>query len=198
MDSRLYPISSGSLGEPRRPGSFMTTMERVPSARFRADHDPRPMISLYATILIVEDDDTSLFVLKDILKTKGYRILEACDGRQAVIVAEAEKLDLILLDLQLPRLNGLGVIRHLRQNANLEGLPIVIMTGCDPEKYQGIAIDAGCDDFLLKPIDFDRLDAVLDCFVPLQAVSRDASNISSDPAKIFPLFRSPIPDNSEG
>jgi len=172
-------------------------MERRPSARIRADHNPRPSSFSNATILIVEDDDTSLFVLKDILKNKGYRVLEACDGKQAVIVAEAEKLDLILLDLQLPRLNGLGVIRHLRQNANLESLPIVIMTGCDPEKYQGIAIDAGCDDFLLKPIDFDRLDAVLDYFVPLQAVSRAASDITHDPAKIAPSFRPPIP-NSEG
>ena len=168
MDSRLYPISSGSLGEPRRPGSFMTTMERVPSARFRADHGPTPTSSSNATILIVEDDDNSLFVLKGILRAKGYRVLEACDGKQAVIVAEAEKLDLILLDLQLPRLNGLGVIRRLRENANLESLPIVMMTGSDPEKYRAIAIAAGCDDFLLKPIDFDRLDAVLDYFVPLQ------------------------------
>ena len=173
-------------------------MERRPSVRIRGDHDPRPTNFSNATILIVEDDDNSLRALKDILRTKGYWILEAYDGKQAVILAEAEKLDLILLDLQLPRLNGLGVIRRLRENASLESLPIVIMTGCDPEKYQGIAIDAGCDDFLLKPIDFDRLDAVLDYFVPLQAVSRDASNISSDPAKIFPLFRSPIPDNSEG
>ena len=84
MDSRLYPINSGSLGEPRRPSGFMTTMERHPSARIRADHDPRPTSFSNATILIVEDDDNSLFVLKGILRTKGYRVLEACDGKQAV------------------------------------------------------------------------------------------------------------------
>ena len=188
MDSRLYPINSGSLGEPRRPSGFMTTMERHPSARIRADHDPRPTSFSNATILIVEDDDNSLFVLKGILRTKGYRVLEACDGKQAVDVAEAEKLDLILLDLQLPRLNGLGVIRRLRENASLESLPIVMMTGSDPEEYRGIAIAAGCDDFLLKPIDFDRLDAVLDYFVPLQTAPCDASDISSDPAKLLPSF----------
>ena len=164
----------------------MTTMERHASARFRADHGPTPTSFSNATILIVEDDDTSLFVLKDILKTKGYRVLEACDGKQAVIVAEAEKLDLILLDLQLPRLNGLGVIRRLKENASLKSLPIVMMTGSDPEEYRGIAIAAGCDDFLLKPIDFDRLDAVLDYFVPLQTAFCDKS--SSDPAKIIPSF----------
>src|SRR3954467_10478424 len=122
MDSRLYPINSGSLGDPRSPSGSGTTMERRPSARIRADHNPRPSSFSNATILIVEEDDTSLFVLKDILKTKGYGVLEVCSGEQAVFFAEAEKLDLILLDLQLPRLNGLGVIRHLRQNANLESL----------------------------------------------------------------------------
>ena len=60
-------------------------MERHASARFRADHDPTPACFSNATILIVEDDDNSLFVLKDILKTKGYRVLEACDGKQAVM-----------------------------------------------------------------------------------------------------------------
>ncbi len=166
----------------------MTTMERHPSARFRANHDPTRTSFSNPTILIVEDDDNSLFVLKGILITKGYRVLEACDGKQAVDVAEAEKLDLILLDLQLPRLNGLGVIRRLRQNANLESLPIVIMTGCDADTYRGIAIAAGCDDFLLKPIDFDRLGAVLDYFVPLQTALRDISDISSEAAKLIPSF----------
>ena len=119
------------------------------------------------------------------MRTKGYRVLEACDGKQALDVAEAEKLDLILLDLQLPRLNGLGVIRRLRENANLESLPIVMMTGSDPEEYRGIAIAAGCDDFLLKPIDFDRLDAVLDYFVPLQTAPCDES--SKRPSENNPL-----------
>jgi len=163
----------------------MTTMERHPSARFRADHGPTPTSSSNKTILIVEDDDNSLFVLKGILRTKGYRVLEACDGKQALDVAEAEKLDLILLDLQLPRLNGLGVIRRLRENANLESLPIVMMTGSDPEEYRGIAIAAGCDDFLLKPIDFDRLAAVLDYFVPLQTAPCDES--SKRPSENNPL-----------
>ena len=80
-------------------------------------------------------------------------------------------MDLILLDLQLPRLNGLGVIHHLRQRIDFECIPVVIMTGHEPENYRGTAIDAGCDDFLLKPVDLDRLDAVLDYFVPLRAVA---------------------------
>jgi two-component system cell cycle response regulator DivK len=173
MNSRFYyPTNTGSLGGPRRPSCFMAPMERRTSAPLEADHHGTCFAK--PTVLVVEDDDNSLFVLKSILGTKGYRVLEASDGKQAIEVAQAEKLDLILLDLQLPRLNGLGVIHHLRENANLESLPIVIMTGHDPEKYRGSAIAAGCDDFLLKPIDFDRLEAVLDYFVPLRASSWDA------------------------
>jgi DNA-binding response OmpR family regulator len=119
------------------------------------------------TVLVVEDDDNSLFVLKEILGKMGYRVLQAWDGKQAIEVAETEPLDLMLLDVQLPGVNGLTVMRRLRENSSLESLPIVIMTAYDPEKYRGSAIEAGCDDFLLKPIDFDRLEVILDYFVPL-------------------------------
>ena len=105
-------------------------------------------------------------MLRTVLTRKGYRVVEAWDGKQAIEVAETEELDLILLDLHLPRLNGLGVIHRLRQNQKLETVPILIVTGQDPEKYRTSAIAEGCDDFLIKPIDFDRLDALLDYYAP--------------------------------
>jgi DNA-binding response OmpR family regulator len=166
MSSAFHPADDSSPSEPGRTNSMSSINHRT-SAPFSARRGAATEPSAKRTILVVEDDDNSLFVLKDILKTKGYLVLEAWDGQQAVEVAEAEKLDLILLDLQLPRLSGLGVIRRLRENETFAGLPIVLMTGCDPEKYRGNAIAAGCNDFLLKPIDFDRLEAVLECFVPL-------------------------------
>ncbi len=82
-------------------------------------------------------------------------------------MAEAHEPDLMLLDLQLPRLNGLGVIHRVRENKNLESLPIVVMTGYTPEESRGSAIKHGCDDFLLKPIDFERLDVLLDYYAPI-------------------------------
>lgn len=119
------------------------------------------------SVLVVEDNDETLFLLRTVLTRKGYRVIEAWDGKQAIEAAEAEKVDLILLDLQLPRVNGLGVIHRLRQNPKLENVPVVIITGQDPEKYRSSAIAEGCDDFLLKPIDFDRLDALLDYYAPI-------------------------------
>ena len=123
------------------------------------------------TVLVVDDEPAIRRLLRTSLTAQGYRVVEAWDGKQAIEVAEAEKLDLILLDLQLPRLNGLGVIHRLRQNPNLLNVPIVIITGQDPEKYRSSAIAEGCDDFLLKPIDFDRLDALLDYYAPVEAAA---------------------------
>ena len=173
MPSEYYPPAyTGSLGEPGSPNNCMSPVRQA-SIRVPMDPNVSSAGRRYSppSVLLVEDDDDSLFILKSILRTKGYQVLEAWDGKTAVAVAEAETLDLILLDLQLPGLNGLGVIHHLRDNPNLENVPVVIMTGHDPEKYRAKAIEAGCDDFLLKPIDFDRLDTILDYFVPIKAFS---------------------------
>ena len=144
-------------------------MQRPTSLRVASEDDSLSAIPLPAkpTVLIVEDDDNTLFMLKTVLVSKGYRVLEAWDGKQALEMAETHNPDLLLLDIQLPRLNGLGVIHRLRENARLESLPIVVMTGHSPEEYRGSAISSGCDDFLLKPIDFDRLDILLDYYAAI-------------------------------
>jgi CheY-like chemotaxis protein len=174
MSSRFqYPVNSGSLGGTRRPSTFTSPSQPPASNHFAPDESWNTAINRSAqpTVMIVEDNDDSLFMLKSVLSRKGYRVVEAWDGKQAIELAETEDLDLILLDLQLPRLNGLGVIHRMRQNSRLQNVPVVIITGQDPEKYRSNAIAEGCDDFLVKPIDFDRLDAVLDYYVPLEAIS---------------------------
>jgi two-component system cell cycle response regulator DivK len=174
MNSRfVYPTNTGSLGQPRRLTSFATSMNQQVSTRVVEAHTPASGIEISAkpTVLVVEDDDDSLFILKSLLKAKGYHVIEAWDGKQARDVAETQNLDLMLLDLQLPGLNGLGVVQQLRESPKHESLPIVVMTGFSPEECRGSAIAAGCDDFLLKPIDFDRLDLILDYYAPLNPPS---------------------------
>jgi CheY-like chemotaxis protein len=174
MNSRFqYPINSGSLGGTRRPSTFAATVQHPTPSNFAPDQTWTTAISTESrpTVLVVEDNDDSLFMMKNVLSRKGYRVVEAWDGKHAVEVAESEELDLILLDLQLPRLNGLGVIHRLRQNSKLQNVPVVIITGQDPEKYRSSAIAEGCDDFLVKPIDFDRLDAVLDYYAPVAPIA---------------------------
>ena len=162
------PMNSGSLGGVRRPRNSVSPFTPYTPNRFGVEHTWTPAVFAQKgpAVLVVEDNDETSFLLRTVLTRKGYRVIEAWDGKQAIEVAENEELDLILLDLQLPRLNGLGVIHRLRQNTKLENVPIVIITGQDPEKYRNSAIAEGCDDFLSKPIDFDRLDALLDYYAP--------------------------------
>ncbi len=172
MSSRFEnPIYARSLGH--RPGNAVVPFQKEPPKRFPVEYtwSPATLAREAPAVLVVEDNDESLFLLKTVLTRKGYRVVEAWDGKQAVEIAEAEELDLILLDLQLPRLNGLGVIHRLRQNEKLVNVPIVIITGQDPERYRSSAIAEGCDDFLMKPIDFDRLDAVLEYYAPIEKVA---------------------------
>ena len=156
-----------------RPSNSVVPFPQEAPKHFPVEYNWSPaMLAREApAVLVVEDNDENLFMLKTVLTRKGYRVVEAWDGKQAVEIAETEELDLILLDLQLPRLNGLGVIHRLRQNEKLVNVPIVIITGQDPEKYRSSAIAEGCDDFLMKPIDFDRLDAVLDYYAPIEKVA---------------------------
>jgi len=77
-------------------------------------------------------------------------------------VALSSRPDLVLLDLELPKLDGLSVTRELRLHPNFKVVPIVILSGHDPSRFRQEALDAGCDDYLLKPINFDHLHELLD------------------------------------
>lgn len=168
MNSRFeYPTNTGSLGGTRRASTIVSQFQQQTSFPVEHTWSPAVFTQRRPTVLVVEDNDETSFLLRTVLTRKGYRVIEAWDGKQAIEVVEGDEFDLILLDLQLPRLNGLGVIHRLRHNPQLENVPIVIITGQDPEKCRSTAIAEGCDDFLIKPIDFDRLDALLDYYAPI-------------------------------
>lgn len=113
------------------------------------------------TILVAEDDADVRLMLKTLLNMKGYRVVESGDGQETVDVARTELPDLILMDLQLPRLNGFAVARFVRQTDALRKVPIVVITGHDPAKHRGLALAAGCNAYVQKPVDFDRLDELI-------------------------------------
>ena len=119
------------------------------------------------TILIAEDSRDGREMLQVLLDLKGYRVLTAADGCQAVEVALESFPDLILLDLELPRLDGLSVARDLRRHSDFRNVPIIVLSGHDPMEHKQLAIDAGCTDYLLKPLDFQKLDEILQNKVPL-------------------------------
>ena len=118
-------------------------------------------------ILIAEDSADGREMLTMLLSLKGYDVVSAENGIEAVEVALAKRPDLILVDLELPKLNGIDVTRNLRRHANLKDTPIIIVSGHDPVRHRQTALEAGCTDYLLKPIDFDHLDTILISRVPL-------------------------------
>ena len=125
-----------------------------------------PLVSGQPTILIADDSRDSREMMQVLLESKGYRVLAADNGVRAVEVAVKNHPDAVLLDLQLPKMDGLSVTRSLRQLPVFKSVPIIMLTGHDPNRYRQAAIDAGCDAYLLKPINFDGLQATLDRLVP--------------------------------
>jgi two-component system, cell cycle response regulator DivK len=118
-------------------------------------------------IMVVEDDADSRLMMRTLLEMKGYSVIEAGDGQEAIEVAERERPHLIIMDLQLPRLHGFAVTRHLRQHAELNEVPIIILSGHDAHNHRPLALAAGCNDYLNKPIDFDLLENALSRLLPV-------------------------------
>ena len=119
------------------------------------------------TVLIVDDSDDGRFMLRTYLQLKGYGVMEAADGIEAIAAATGKRPDLILMDLQLPGLDGVSVTRQLRLNPLSRFVPIVIVSGWDPKRHRPQALAAGCDEYLFKPVDFSLLDQILDRYLPL-------------------------------
>jgi len=96
-----------------------------------------------------------------LLRMRGYKAAEARDGQETLDVACALRPDVILMDLQLPRLNGFAVARFLRQTETLRRVPIIVVSAHDPAKHRNLALAAGCNAYVQKPIDFDSLDGMI-------------------------------------
>lgn len=112
------------------------------------------------TILVAEDNDDNRDILCTVLTLRGFDVLEAADGRQAVELARTARPDLILMDLRMPVMNGLAAARAIRQQS--QSLPIVALSAYHPSQHGAVASAAGCDDYVLKPVDYGRLEAVID------------------------------------
>ncbi len=105
-----------------------------------------------STILIVEDNEKSLKLVRDVLQHKGYRTLEATTGGEGVRLAREAKPDLVLMDIQLPDLDGISALRQLRADASLAGTPIVaVSASVMPDEKQKI-VASGFDGYITKPI----------------------------------------------
>ena len=103
-------------------------------------------------ILVVDDTPSNVKLLADILQAKGYAVLTAANGAEALARTERETPDLLLLDVMMPGMSGYDVCRKIRANPATAVLPVIMVTALDPGQERVKGIDAGADDFLTKPI----------------------------------------------
>jgi CheY-like chemotaxis protein len=109
------------------------------------------------TVLVVEDSEDSRLVLSLELRHKGCHVVTASDGLEAVETALFTRPDLILMDLNLPRLDGLAAAERIRTHGGLSEVPIIALTGYDTYGIREAAFEAGCQSYLLKPLKPDEL-----------------------------------------
>jgi CheY-like chemotaxis protein len=121
------------------------------------------------TILVVDDLDEGRSLLSHWLRMRGYRTVEAADGRQAVEVALRERPRLILMDMSMPQVDGFSAMRRIRASEQLRGVIIVAMSAHDQQEIHGAAVAAGCTEFVSKPIDPDKLEMLLSRLLPGRA-----------------------------
>lgn len=102
-------------------------------------------------ILVVEDHEDNRQILRDLLTSVGYVMLEAEDGEKGVAAAAAERPDLILMDIQLPVLDGYEATRRIKADPELRAIPIIVVTSYALSGDEDRARAAGCDDYVAKP-----------------------------------------------
>jgi two-component system, cell cycle response regulator DivK len=107
-------------------------------------------------VLVIEDNEQNLYLMRFLLEKNGFTVLEATDGVRGVETAKEAKPDLILLDIQLPRMDGYTVARELRKNVDLDGVPIVAVTSYAMAGDRERILAAGADGYIEKPIDPER------------------------------------------
>ena len=108
-------------------------------------------------ILVVEDNLDNMTLIADVLLSLDYEVLQAMDGEKGLEMAQAEQPDLILMDLSLPRMDGWTVTRHIKDDGNLSSIPVIALTAHAMVGDRERALEAGCDDYISKPINLKEL-----------------------------------------
>jgi CheY-like chemotaxis protein len=112
-------------------------------------------------ILLAEDSEANIFTLSSYLTAKGYRLITARNGREAVSMARSHCPDLVLMDIQMPVVDGLEATREIRRDPDLRQLPVVALTALAMTSDREKCLQAGADEYLTKPIKLKQLSHLL-------------------------------------
>jgi len=108
-------------------------------------------------ILLVEDNEMNRDMLSRRLQRKGYEVIMAVDGEKGLTMAQSERPDLILMDMSLPVMDGWEATKRIKTMTETASIPVIALTAHAMEGDREKALEAGCDDYDIKPIDFKRL-----------------------------------------
>ncbi len=128
---------------PQNSGGLEVTMDHETARKF--------------LILVVDDSADNVAMMSLSLQHEGYRVVTATNGEEAISVAAHTKPNLILMDISMPQLDGLGATRKLREKDDLRSVPVIAVTAHGTEGFQRAAYDVGVSGYLTKPIDFPRM-----------------------------------------
>lgn len=106
-------------------------------------------------ILSVDDSNTTFSLLKAIFGNKGIEVLSASTGRSAIKILNQEKINLIVMDIVIPKINGLDLIKRIKENEKTKNIPVIVLTAAETKKYKDKAIQMGAVDYIEKPFQID-------------------------------------------
>src|SRR5437667_11221012 len=113
------------------------------------------------TILLVEDDEDTRYLMRLELERRGYRLIEAEDGEKAVALSQKEHPDIILMDISLPRMDGLEATKQIRNHDRMHAIPVVAVTAHQESDCREPATPSVFDAYVTKPIEFDGLSQLM-------------------------------------
>lgn len=131
-------------------------------------------------VLVVDDTVDNLVIISLHLQRSGYRVITAGDGEEAIKVASLTNPDLILMDLSMPGLDGLGATRKIREHPTMRPVPVVAVTAFNTEGFKRAAHDAGIDGYITKPIDFERLNDLIRSLLPVTKNSDEGDTLGGE------------------
>jgi len=140
---------------------------------------PRDQRDAPARILIVDDHEDNVELLRARLEARGYETLSAEDGQQALECVRATPPDLILLDIMMPKVDGIEVARRVKGDQTLPFIPIIMQTALDSTEQKVEGLDAGADDYITKPINFAELEARVRSLLRIKALQEEVERQKS-------------------
>ncbi len=123
-------------------------------------------------VIVVDDFEDTRQMLRRMLELSGCRVVEAANGQEAIELSQREGPDLVLMDLNMPVLDGFNATLRIREDVRTRDVPVVAVTAYDSAESRAAANAVGCSDYVTKPLDHERLASILQRLIPPQRLAR--------------------------